>query len=108
MAVEQLIASLKSHASVDTPLNTAAQLAQLEEAHRCHLPEDFKELYQAVGGARIFKGRYELLRLDDIASVGLLQGGELGRLSCSPSWLAFMDVQDGNYVAVDTNTGHVL
>ena len=108
ISIKEAIASVKSHAYVDAPPNTAAQLTHLEEVHACRLPEDFKDLYRSVGRAELFEGRYEILRLDDISSVGLLQGGELGRLYCSPSWLAFLDVRDGNYIAIDAESSQVL
>jgi hypothetical protein len=106
--MNEVVASLKSHAYVDAPPDAAAQLAHLENVHQCRLPDDFKDLYRSVGGAELFDGRYEILRLSDISSVGPLQGGEYGRLCCSPSWLAFLDVRDGDYVAIDTVSSQVL
>ncbi|HLQ25351.1 MAG TPA: SMI1/KNR4 family protein [Acidiferrobacterales bacterium] len=106
--MDSLIAAVRGHKYSSAAPFTDALLAKIEEAHKCNLPNDFKKFYRSIGMAELFEGRYKILPLHEISSVGPLQGGEYGRLCCSPSWLAFCDALDSNYVAIDASSSRIL
>jgi hypothetical protein len=71
--MNEVLASLQSHPYAEAPPDPVAQLARLEEAHECRLPDDFKELYRSVGEAELFDGRYTILRISDAMQVPWLR-----------------------------------
>lgn len=108
MPIRELVTRLKSFPHAVAPDDAISQLRRLEDSHQVRLPDDFRTLYTSLAEVSIFDASYRIMPLNEVADVGSLQGGEYGRLCCSPFWLAFCDVLDSNYVAIDLPSGQIL
>jgi SMI1/KNR4 family protein SUKH-1 len=91
-----LIARVKDHPHTPASPDTSEQLARLESLHRCRFPAEFRMLYKSIGSAELFDSRYRIMPLTEIQSIG------------APPLLAFCDVKDGTYAALDVDSGQIL
>ncbi|UUZ47854.1 SMI1/KNR4 family protein [Massilia sp. B-10] len=86
----------------------AAHLQQLASCANCSIGDEFAALYRNLRGGWLFDGDFRLMPIEEVGNVGQLQGGEFGRLSTPPSWVAFLDAMDSNYIAIDLLTNKIL
>lgn len=75
----------------------------------CEIGDEFAYLYQNLGGGGwLYKDDFRMLSIREIENVGERQGGEFGRLSTPSSWVALIDLMDGDYVAIDLVSNKIL
>jgi hypothetical protein len=96
MSSPGLITRMKDHPHTPALPDTSQQLARLESQHHCRFPAEFRMLYKSIGSAELFDSRYRIMPLTEVHSIG------------SSSLLAFCDVKDGTYVAIDVSSGQIL
>ncbi len=76
-------------------------VADLEQRVGHRLPADLRELHQRCRDVSLFDGRYEFLAPAAMESIGQLQCGDDTDDWAPRTWLAVIDMHDGNYIAVD-------
>jgi hypothetical protein len=91
-----LIARVKDHPHTPASPDTSQFLARLESLHQCRFPAEFRMLYKSIGSAELFDSRYRILPLAEVHSI------------CAPSLLAFCDIRNGTYAAIDVSSGQIL
>lgn len=108
--MNDFINSIKAdHSWTPARPQTESLIDEIEKNRKCALPVEMKEFYRVFDQVALFESQcYRFLALTEIAPVGLLQAGEDGQGWCSPSWLAFCDMWDCNYVSLDTKTSYIL
>ncbi len=88
--------------------NIEHHLQRIASLANCEIGDELAYLYKNLGGGWLFDGEFRLLPIGEVENVGMLQGGEFGRLSAPASWVALIDAMDGDYIAVDLVSNKVL
>src|SRR5436190_3799474 len=102
---QDLAAVLRDH--FPRPPASSAELAEFEARWGVRLDPDLEAFYRASNGARLFApvdAPYRILPLDQIIRARAAIYGEDESEYGPPSLLAICDVEDGNYVAIDTSS----
>lgn len=107
--MDGLIHCIKSEHVWLPPLpNTENLIREFDTQQGFRLPSDLKTFYRHCGGAHLFDGAYVFVPLPEVCHASLAVFGEDSDDWCPPSWYAFCDVQDGNWVGMDLSTGDEL
>ena len=89
------------------PGASVTEIVDFEHRVGFQLPNDMREFYRHVNGAKLFDPVFPPYRFLPIAQIELVAALIFGRDSAidSPqSWYAICDVGDGNYVAADLSS----
>jgi cell wall assembly regulator SMI1 len=88
--------------SWQAPLPDAAERVEAAERRLGHsLPRDLRELHLRCAGVSLCRERYVFLPVDRIAPIAELQVGDTTDDWAPRTWVAVVDLHDGDYVAVD-------
>ena len=108
MQISSAIELLEKHGIERANENIEHHIQRLAALANHGLNSDLVLFYQSMKGGWLFDGEFRLLPLSEVENVGWVQGGEFGRLSTPPHWVAIMDAMDGNYIAIDLISGKIL
>jgi len=106
-SIEQVLEQLKVAHYVVPQLNSNRVL-EFETHLGYSLPSDMHLFYERYDGARLFSEDdppYRIFGLSDLKHPASYLLGTTRSQGPTESWLAFCDVRDGNYVAIDLKDG---
>lgn len=85
----------------------AGAINKVERRLGVRLPQDMRQMYSLFSGVLIGPAvdhwTYRVMPIEELAPASELILGTMD-VDRSPPWIAFCDVQDGNYVAMDIST----
>jgi len=81
--------------------DAAERIDVLERRVGHALPSDLRELHLRCRNVVLGDDRYVFLEPERMQSIGQLQAGDSTDDHCPRTWLAIVDLHDGNYVGVD-------
>ena len=90
---------------------TTAEIERVQVRLGVFLPLDMRLFFSSMNGACLFDktfSPYRLMACDKLANVSTVILGTHAGPSYAKSWIAFCDVQDGNYVAIDVSSESVF
>jgi hypothetical protein len=100
-SIEDLVDVVMAQHACEPSLPTASyELDAFERATGFPMPLDLRTFYTRIRRAEIHD-RYRLLPIDEFQRTGAALQGDEWADSEPPSWYAFCDVLDGNFVGID-------
>jgi hypothetical protein len=103
--MDEFIERIKFQHSWKPPDPNVADILNLfEKTHLFRLPNDLVYFYRHYSQATLFDNRFHILPIASLSRISTVICGDDSADWCPPSWYAFCDLRDGNYVGMDLST----